>query len=40
MGDVWRRGGENNKNVWKVVSKRCIDTERQKVEANMREKDF
>jgi hypothetical protein len=37
-GDVWRRGGENNNNVWKVVSKRCTDTERQKVEANMREK--
>jgi hypothetical protein len=29
MGDVWRRGGG-------VVSKRCIDTERQKMEANMR----
>jgi cell fate (sporulation/competence/biofilm development) regulator YmcA (YheA/YmcA/DUF963 family) len=37
-GDVWRRGGENNNNVWKVVSKRCIDTERQKMETNMREK--
>jgi hypothetical protein len=37
-GDVWRRGGENNNNVWKVVSKRCTDTERQKMEANMREK--
>jgi hypothetical protein len=36
MGDVWRRGGENNNNGWKVVSKRCIDTERQKMEANMR----
>jgi cell fate (sporulation/competence/biofilm development) regulator YmcA (YheA/YmcA/DUF963 family) len=40
MRDVWRRGGENNNNVWKVVSKRCIDTERQKMEANMREKDL
>jgi hypothetical protein len=38
MGDVWRRGGENNTNVWKVVSKRCTDTERQKMEANMRGK--
>jgi hypothetical protein len=38
MGDVWRRGGENDNNVWKVVSKRWIDTERQKIEANMREK--
>jgi hypothetical protein len=37
MGDVWRRGGENN-NVWKVVSKRCIDTERQKMELNVKEK--
>jgi alcohol dehydrogenase YqhD (iron-dependent ADH family) len=40
MRDVWRRGGENNNNVWKVVSKRCIDTERQKMEANVREKDL
>jgi hypothetical protein len=39
MGDVWRRGRENNKNVWQVVSKRCIDTERQKMEANMEKKD-
>jgi hypothetical protein len=40
MGDVWRRGGENNNNIWKVVSKRCTDTERQKMKANMREKDL
>jgi hypothetical protein len=33
-----RRGGEKNNNVWKVVNKRCIDNERQKMEANMREK--
>jgi hypothetical protein len=38
MGDVWRRGGENNNNVWKVFSKRCTDTERQKMEANVKEK--
>jgi hypothetical protein len=38
MGDVWRRGGENNNNVWKVVSKRRTDTERQRMEANMGEK--
>jgi hypothetical protein len=38
MGDVWKSGGENNNNVWKVVSKMCTDTERQKMEANMREK--
>jgi hypothetical protein len=38
MGDVWRRGGKNNNNVWKVVSKRCINTEHQKMEANMRKK--
>jgi hypothetical protein len=31
MGDVWRRGGENNNNVRKVVSKRRIDTEHQKM---------
>jgi cell fate (sporulation/competence/biofilm development) regulator YmcA (YheA/YmcA/DUF963 family) len=40
MGDVWRRGGENNNNIWKVFSKRCKDTERQKMEAYMREKDL
>jgi hypothetical protein len=40
MRDVLRSGGEKNNNVWKVVSKRCIDTERQKMEANMREKDL
>jgi hypothetical protein len=38
MGDVRRRGGENNNNVWKVISKRCIDTEREKVEVDMMEK--
>jgi hypothetical protein len=38
MGDVWIRGGENNNNIWKVVSKRCTDTEHQKMEANMSEK--
>jgi hypothetical protein len=38
MGDAWRSGGENNNNVWKVVSKRCINTERQKIEANLRGK--
>jgi hypothetical protein len=38
MRDVWRRGGENNNNAWKVVIKWCIDAERQKMEANMREK--
>jgi cell fate (sporulation/competence/biofilm development) regulator YmcA (YheA/YmcA/DUF963 family) len=38
MGDIWRREEENNNNIWKVVSKRCIDTGRQKMEANMRGK--
>jgi hypothetical protein len=36
MGDNWRRGGENNI-VWREVSKWCADTERQEMEANMRE---
>jgi len=36
MADVWRREGENNNNVWREVSKRCVDIERQKMEANMR----
>jgi hypothetical protein len=30
---------ENNNNAWREVSKRCVDTECQKMEANMREKD-
>jgi cell fate (sporulation/competence/biofilm development) regulator YmcA (YheA/YmcA/DUF963 family) len=38
IGDVWRRGGENNNNVWKVVSKRYTGTECQKMETNVREK--
>jgi hypothetical protein len=38
MRDVWRRGGENNNNIWKVVSKRCIGTEHHKMEPTMREK--
>jgi hypothetical protein len=40
MGDVWKRGGEVKKIVWKVVSKVYIDTERQKVEANIRGKNM
>jgi hypothetical protein len=38
VGDVWRRGGENSNNVWKVVIKMCTDTERQKMAANVRGK--
>jgi hypothetical protein len=29
MGDIWRRGGENNNNAWREVSQRCADTEHQ-----------
>jgi hypothetical protein len=36
--DIWINGEENNRNVWRVVSKRCVDTERQNMEASMREK--
>jgi hypothetical protein len=38
MGNVWRKEGENNNDVRKVVSKRCMDTELHKMEANMKEK--
>jgi hypothetical protein len=38
MGDIWINGEENNRNVLREVSKRCMDTERQNVEANMRGK--
>jgi hypothetical protein len=32
MEDIWRRGGENNNNAWREVSKSCADTEHQKME--------
>jgi hypothetical protein len=38
MGDIWINGEENNRNVWRDVSKRCVDIERQNMEASMREK--
>jgi hypothetical protein len=38
MGDVWRNGEENNRNLWREVSKRCVDVERQIIEASMEEK--
>jgi hypothetical protein len=28
MGDIWIMGEENNRNVWREVSKRCMDIER------------
>jgi hypothetical protein len=28
MGDIWIMGEENNRNVWRKVSKRCMDIER------------
>jgi DNA repair ATPase RecN len=37
MGDIWINGEENNRNVWREVSKRCVDIERQNMEASMRE---
>jgi hypothetical protein len=27
MGDIWIMGEENNRNIWREVSKRCIDIE-------------
>jgi hypothetical protein len=38
MGDIWINGEENNRNVWREASKRCMDIERQNMEASMREK--
>jgi hypothetical protein len=38
MGDIWIMGEENNRNVWREGSKRCIDIERQNMEASMKEK--
>jgi hypothetical protein len=31
-------GEENNRNVWGAVSKRCMDIDRQNMEASMKEK--
>jgi hypothetical protein len=38
VGDIWINGEENNRNAWREVSKRCMDIERQNMEASMREK--
>jgi hypothetical protein len=38
MGDISINGEENNRNVWREVSRRCVDIERQNMEASMREK--
>jgi hypothetical protein len=38
MGDIWKSGGQNNNNVCREVSKRCVDIKRQKMKANMRDK--
>jgi hypothetical protein len=35
---MWRRGRENDRNSWKMVSQRCVDIERQDMDAIMREK--
>jgi hypothetical protein len=38
MGDIWIKEEENNRNVWREVSKRCMDIERQNMEASVKEK--
>jgi hypothetical protein len=38
MGDIWINEEDNNRNVWREVSKRCVDIERQNMEASMRGK--
>jgi hypothetical protein len=35
---VWRNAEENNRYVWREVSKRCVDTERQNMKASIKEK--
>jgi hypothetical protein len=37
-GDIWKNREENIGNVWRKVSKRCVDIERQNMEARMGEK--
>jgi hypothetical protein len=38
MRGIWKNGEENNRNVWREVSKRRVDTERLNMEAIMTEK--
>jgi hypothetical protein len=38
MRDIWIMGEENNRNVWREVSKRRVDIEKQNMEASMGEK--
>jgi hypothetical protein len=38
VGDIWINGEKNNRNVWREISKSCMDIERQIMEASMREK--
>jgi hypothetical protein len=38
VGHMWRRGRENDRNSWKMVSQRCVDIERQGMDTIMREK--
>jgi hypothetical protein len=38
MGYMWRRGRENNRNSWKMLSQRCVDIERPGMDTIMREK--
>jgi hypothetical protein len=38
MGDIWIKGEENNRKVWRELSKRCMDIERQSMEASMKQK--
>jgi hypothetical protein len=38
MGDIWINGEENNRNVWRKASKRCMDIERLNEEARMGER--
>jgi hypothetical protein len=37
MGDIWKNGEKNDRNVWRV-SKECSDTGTQNMEASMRQK--
>jgi hypothetical protein len=34
MGGIWKWGVNNNNNVWREVTKRCVDIEHQKMVGN------
>jgi hypothetical protein len=37
MEDIWKNGEEGNRNVWREISKMCVEIESQNMEASMKE---